>query len=136
MCVILSKLSYPYEAMQNTGFLMPVNRTKFKISQGQVPVTADFRFVYEHVGKTVHRFYTVTLIFYLREIHIFPVMIKMSGFLPEINLQDLGTHDHFISPFQMLFPFPILNNRPQHCSFGMKYDKTCPRFIVYLEEKR
>jgi hypothetical protein len=86
------------------------------------------------VEGAVHRLDAVMLPLYFGKVHILPVVVPVAGFLPEINLQYLGTYDHFISPLQMFFPFPILNNRPQHGSFGMKYDKTCSRFIAYLEE--
>ncbi len=59
MGIILRELARPHEAMQDTRLLMSVDGPQLKISQGQIPIAAYLRFVYQHVREAVHRFYTV-----------------------------------------------------------------------------
>src|SRR5450759_5030086 len=84
--------------------------------------------------KTIHGLDAINLFIHLSKIHIIAIVIKMTRFLPQINLENLGTHNHIITALQMFFSFPILNQVTQHHALGMKDNQTRPGLFVYLEK--
>src|SRR5664279_1004442 len=118
MGIILGETAYPHQSVQHTGPLMAVNRAQLEITQGQVTVAAQLGLVDHHVGKTVHRFYTETLLIYLGEIHILAVVLVVAGTLPQLGLEYLRAHYDVITALEMFATFKILQDRAQHGPFG------------------
>ena len=134
MGIVLRELAGPHEAVQDTGLFVPVDGAQFKISQGQIPVTADLRFIDQHVGQAVHGLDPVGLFIHFGEIHVFPVMIEMAGLFPQLGFEDLRSHDHVVAALQVFFSFPFLNQITQHHALGMKDDESRSRLVIHLEE--
>src|SRR4030043_306487 len=107
MGVILSKPSHSKETMQFPGFLMPVYRSQFEISDREISITSNLRFVDQHMGETIHRFNPIFCILYLCEVHLISIIFEMAGLFPKIEPEKMGADDDLISSFQMLLLFKI-----------------------------
>ncbi|OPY14476.1 MAG: hypothetical protein A4E69_01200 [Syntrophus sp. PtaB.Bin138] len=134
MGVILGKLPRTHQAVQNPRLFMPVDCAKLKVAKGKIPIAPHLGFVNQHMGKAVHRLDPVGLPFHFGEIHVFPIVIEVAGFLPEIHLQNLRPHDHAIPALQMFLPLPILYQGAQHGPLGMEDDQPGSRLFADLEK--
>ncbi|MBA7628855.1 hypothetical protein ES703_36352 [subsurface metagenome] len=63
--------------MKNAREFISYNGSQFCIPYGQFTITMDFRFINENMSRTVHGFYNILLIFFLKDVHIFEVIIIM-----------------------------------------------------------
>ena len=101
MCVVLCKAADTHQTMKLTGFLMAVNQSQLAHTKRQITVRTWFRLVYKDTTWTVHRFDRE--IFFIDHccVHIFFIMIPMSGCLPEMSAQHDRSCDLYISRFVM-----------------------------------
>ena len=134
MRIILGELTHAHQPVQHSRLFVAVDRAQLKIPKRQIPVAADFRFIYQHVGQAIHRLDAVCLFIHFCKIHIVPVMIKMAGFFPQINLQNLGAHDHIVTALQMFLSFPVFNKIAKQHAFRMEDDQARACLVIDLEQ--
>ena len=110
MSIILGKLPDPKQPVQHAGFFVPVHRSQLEVAKGQVTVAADSGLVDQHVRQAVHRLYAVGLFLYLREIHVFAVVLEVAGLLPQFGLEQRRADHYLIAAAQVLAFFEVLQN--------------------------
>jgi hypothetical protein len=134
MGIVLSEPPHPQQTVEFSGFLVPVYRPQFEIAKGQISITSDLRFVNEHVGEAVHRLNSVLHILYFCEVHLISIVFEMAGLLPELKSEKMRTDGDLITSLQMLLFLEILQDRPEHGTFGMVDHQTWTGFIAKTEK--
>ena len=76
---------------------MAVNKTELAETQRQVAVAVYMCLVDKHTARAVHRLYRVILTVNLSEVHIFLVMIPMSGSFPQLAVHNHRSLDFLIA---------------------------------------
>ena len=85
MGIVLGETPHAQETVKLPRFFMPVDRSQLKVPERKVAVTPDLGLVDEHMGQAVHRLDAVLLPFHFGEIHLVPVIVKMTGPFPQIQ---------------------------------------------------
>ena len=91
------------------------------------------RIIDQHTARTVHRFNSIVHFINFGKIHIFPVVIPVTGADPQIPVQNHGGHRFFIVIFTM-YLMPIFQQRiAQTHAIGME-EGEAGAFVVQAEQ--
>src|SRR5208337_123583 len=97
MRIILCKAPHPHKSVQRSGSFVPVYRTEFCIPQRQVPVAPELTFIYVDVERTIHRLQLIgNLVDFHRGVHVFPVKVPVTAFLPQMQPGNMRGKKEFI----------------------------------------
>ena len=108
MRIILSKATYTEQSVQSTAELMTVYKTKFTGTDRQFLIGMRMQLVNQHTTRTVHRFNSIILLINLGEVHVFFVMIPVTGGFPKLTGQNHRGFDFFITITAMNLT-PVVN---------------------------
>ena len=88
MGIVLVEAAYTHQAVQLAGFLMTMYQANLCQTQRQITVGTRLGFVNENAARAVHRFDCIIFIVDDGGIHVFFVVIPMTGGLPQATVQD------------------------------------------------
>ena len=86
MGIILSEAAHTHQSVQLAGFFMTVHKSQFSHAQGKIPVGSGLGFIYQHSARTVHGLHRKFFLINCCGIHVFPVMIPVSGCFPKLSV--------------------------------------------------
>src|SRR5690606_7551368 len=89
MRVILSKTTYPHDAVQRARWLIAVTGTELGQAQRQLAVALQTLVVHLNMTRAVHRLDRVIAAFRFSGKHVFGVVGPVPGLLPEHTVNDL-----------------------------------------------
>ena len=134
MGIVLGKLPNPGQPVKHPGPFMAMNQSQFKISLRKISIASYAGTVDDHVRQAVHRFDPIRLLIDLGEIHIFAVVLKMTGFFPQFGFENLGTLDDLITTFEVFLDLEIFQDVPKHASLGVPYNQPGPDLFMGTEK--
>ena len=97
MRVILSESPHSHQTVKGAGQFMSVHLAQFSHPDRKIPVGVHLPLVSQHGTRTIHRFDGIISPVELCKIHIFLVMIPMSGSVPQIFVEDQRRLDLLIA---------------------------------------
>ena len=89
MCVVLCETSYTEHAVQCSGEFVTVNDTQFAESERQVTIGMWFQIVNKNASWAVHRLNCKVFAVDNRRVHVFFIVIPVSGSFPKGSLHNL-----------------------------------------------
>ena len=105
MRIILRKAAHAHQSVQSAGLLMTVYQSQLPDPKRKIPVGMRLGLVHQHPARTVHRLNREVFVIDSGRIHIFPIMIPMSGGLPKLPVQQhRGLNLHISFPLMQLSP--------------------------------
>ena len=108
--VVLSEAADTEQAVEGTGQFMTVNEAQFADAQRQFFIGMGFVGIDQHAARAVHRFDSIVFIVDLGEVHVFFVMIPVTGSFPEFAVHDHRGHDLLIAVAAMNFA-PVVDEQ-------------------------
>ena len=118
MRIVLGEAAHAHQAVQLAGLFMTVHQSQLADPKRQVTVGTGLGFVNQHAARAVHGLHRVILVVDHGGVHVFPVMIPVSGGLPELPVQDDGSGDLLIALSVMQSSPVIDQDILQHHSLG------------------
>ena len=110
MGIVLVEAAYTHQAVQLAGFLMTMYQTNLCQTQRQITVGTRLGFVHENAARAVHRFDCIIFIVDDGGIHVFFVVIPVTGGLPQTTVQNDRGRDFYVSCFSVDFT-PVIHQR-------------------------
>lgn len=90
MGVVLGKAANPEQTVQSTGKFVAVHKTKFRIAQRQILIGVRLQGIHQDAARTVHRLNGIFFVINNSGIHVFFVMVPVSGSFPKVRRMICG----------------------------------------------
>ena len=110
MGIVLVEAAYTHQTVQLAGFLMTMYQANLCQTQRQITVGTRLGFVHENAARAVHRFDCIIFVVDDGGIHVFFVVIPVTGGLPQTTVQDDRGRDFYVSCFSVDFT-PVIHQR-------------------------
>ena len=133
MGIILGEAADTEQTVQRAGQLVAVNQAQFRVTQRQFFVGVGAGIIDQHTAGAVHGFDGVIHIVDLGEIHVFPVMIPVTGTDPEVPVHDHGSHNLFVMVLAMDLVPVFQNGIADAHAVGME-EGEAGAFVVHAED--
>ena len=133
MGVVLGKAANPEQTVQSTGKFVAVHKTKFRIAQRQILIGVRLQGIYQDAARTVHRLNGIFFVINNSGIHVFFVMVPVSGSFPKGPAHDLRRGNFHIAVAFVHFS-PVLQDAvAKHHAIGQE-EWHAGRFIPKCEK--
>ena len=87
MCIILVEAAYTHQTVQLTGFFVSVNQTDLTHADRKITIRMRLHFINQHAARAVHRFDRKVFVIDHGRVHVFTVVIPVTGSLPKLTVQ-------------------------------------------------
>ncbi len=129
MGIILGEVPDTHQTMEGTRQFMAMHQPQLPHPYRKIPVTVDFSLVNNHAARTVHGLNGVIHIVDLGKIHVFFIMVPVTGFYPKLTVEDNRCFYFLIPPFGMFFPPKVFQGVSYYHAFGVEKWKPRSFFV-------
>ena len=106
--IVLGEAAHTEQAVQGAGQFMTMDQAQFAHPQRQFFVGVGFVGIDQHAAGAVHGFDGVIFTIDFGEVHVFFVVIPVTGGFPQLPVHDHGGHDFLVTVLAMDFS-PVID---------------------------
>ena len=88
--VVLSETTNSHKSVELPRTLVTMNESEFAYSHREILITSRFEFINKHSARAVHRFDSVIFVVHLGGVHVFLIMIPVTGSFPKRSRKHYG----------------------------------------------
>ena len=103
--VVLSETTNSHKSVELPRTLVTMNESEFAYSHREILITSRFEFINKHSARAVHRFDSVIFVVHLGGVHVFLIMIPVTGSFPKRSRKHYGRGNLYVT-------FPAMNFSP------------------------
>jgi len=124
VAIVLLESPHPGQASESTTDLVSVQHSKVNVSDRQVLVAPELVTEHQTVSRAVHGFDTEALVLALEQEEILFVLGVVAAGLPQLQVEDVWSHDFLVASYSVLLPDEIHELVVQPGSFGIEEGAT------------